>query len=421
MISLLRQRNFSLLWIAGLVSYAGNWMLFIALPIYVYQLTGSTVAIGTTFIVGTLPRLLLGTVAGVFADRWDRRTTIMIANVLMGLGVLPLMLVHSADTLWIVYLVLLFNATIGTVMGPAENALLPTLVSEEHLVTANSMNALNDSLARLVGPPLGGAIAGLLGIMGVAVGDASTFFFAAAMVALIRVDARPKKEAGEEEVRVEGIWARFWTDWLNGLKVVKRSKLLSSIFGLTAITQVGEGVLSVMIAVFVAQIFGGGPEELGLLFGAQAIGGMIGSFFVGNVVKKVDPTRLLGFSAIVFGFLDLVLVNYPAFYPSIIPAYILIAVVGIPVVGLITSLYTLMQKGAPDEYRGRVFGAWGTTATLASLVGMLIATTFGDALGPVILLNLQGGGYMLAGLMALVLLAGMGRVVKPGAETVAET
>ncbi|HEY0069855.1 MAG TPA: MFS transporter, partial [Chloroflexia bacterium] len=351
MISLLRQRNFSLLWFGGLVSYAGNWMLFIALPIYVYQLTGSTVAIGTTFIIGTLPRLLLGTVAGVFADRWDRKHTIVATNVLMGLGLLPLMLVHSADALWIVYAVSLFNATVGTVVGPAENALLPTLVSEEHLVTANSLNALNDSLARLVGPPLGGAIAGLLGVMGVAIADASTFFFAAAMVALIRVDARPRQEEARGEVRVQSAWGKFWTDWLNGLKVVKRDRQLAIIFVFIAITQVGEGVLAVMMAVFVSKVFGGGAEELGFLFGAQAIGGMVGSFFVGAVAKKVAPARLLGLSAILFGFIDLLIVNYPTFYPSIDPAFVLIAIVGIPAVGMITSMYTLLQIGSPDEFR----------------------------------------------------------------------
>ncbi|HEX8220167.1 MAG TPA: MFS transporter [Chloroflexia bacterium] len=407
MISLLRQRNFSLLWFGGLVSYAGNWMLFIALPIYVYQLTGSAVAIGTAFIIGTLPRLLFGTVAGVFADRWDRRNTIIAANLLMGVGLLPLALVRSVDTLWIVYAVSLFNATVSTVVGPAENALLPTLVSEEDLVTANSLNALNDSLARLVGPPLGGAIAGLLGLMGVAVADASTFFFAAGMVALIRVDARPRKEVGEEEARVQGAWGRFWSDWLNGLRVVKHDRQLAIIFVFTGIAQVGEGVLGVMIAVFVSKVFGGGPEELGLLFGSQAIGGMIGSMFVGNVARRVAPARLLGLSAVLFGVIDLLIVNYPTFYPSILPAYVLIALVGVPAVGLITSMYTLLQVGSPDEYRGRVFGAWGTTATLASLVGMVLASTFGDALGPVTLLNLQGSGYVFAGVLALVMLAGV--------------
>lgn len=414
MLSLLRQRNFSLLWFGGLVSYAGNWMLFIALPIYVYQLTGSTVAIGSTFIVGTLPRLFLGTVAGVFADRWDRKRTIVVANILMGLGLMPLMLVNSVESLWIVYVVFLFNATVSTVVGPSENALLPRLVGEEQLVTANSLNSLNDSLARLVGPPLGGLAAGYFGLTGVALGDAATFFFAAAMVALINVDARPQKaeKQEQEDHLVQSAWRRFWGEWLDGLKLVKRNRQLVILFAFIAMTQIGEGVLVVMMAVFISVVFGGGAEELGWLFGAQAIGGMIGSVFVGSVAKRMNPARLLGLSAIIFGFIDLLIVNYPAFYPGIEPAFVLIAIVGIPAVGMMTSYYTMLQLGATDEFRGRVFGALGTTVTIASLIGMSLASVFGDALGPVLLLNLQGLGYMFAGLMALVMLGAVaGRAV----------
>ena len=417
MLSLLRQRNFSLLWFGGLVSYAGNWMLFIALPIYVYQLTGSTVAIGSTFIVGTLPRLLLGTVAGVFADRWDRKRTIVVANILMGLGLMPLMLVNSVESLWIVYLVFLFNATVSTVVGPSENALLPKLVGEEQLVTANSLNSLNDSLARLIGPPLGGLAAGYFGLTGVALGDAATFFFAAAMVGLINADARPQKSEKREDHLVQTAWRKFWGEWLAGLKLVKRDRQLVILFTFIAITQIGEGVLSVMMAVFISVIFGGGAEELGWLFGAQAIGGMIGSFFIGTVAGKMNPARLLGLSAIIFGFIDLLIVNYPAFYPRIEPAFVLIALVGIPAIGMMTSFTTMLQLGAPDEYRGRVFGALGTTVTLASLVGMLLASAFGDALGPVLLLNLQGIGYMFAGLLALVMLGAVARQAVVRSET----
>src|SRR5919198_1112108 len=86
MIATLRQRNFALLWFAGLISLAGDWMLIVALPIYVYQLTGSTLATSTMFIAGRLPTLLFGSVAGVFVDRWDRKRTMVVANLLLALG-----------------------------------------------------------------------------------------------------------------------------------------------------------------------------------------------------------------------------------------------------------------------------------------------------------------------------------------------
>src|SRR5262245_15580007 len=103
MIALLRQRNFALLWFGGLISMMGDWMLWIALPIYVYQLSGSALATSVALICRILPRLLLGSMAGVFVDRWDRRRTMVITNLLLAVGLLPLLLVQSVEWLWLVY------------------------------------------------------------------------------------------------------------------------------------------------------------------------------------------------------------------------------------------------------------------------------------------------------------------------------
>src|SRR5215207_1908460 len=113
MLATLRQRNFGLLWLAGLISLAGDWMLRIALPIYVYQLTGSALATSTMLIAGMLPDLLFGSIAGVFVDRWDRKRTMVICNLLLAIGLLPLLLVRSPGDVWIVYLVMAVEAVIA--------------------------------------------------------------------------------------------------------------------------------------------------------------------------------------------------------------------------------------------------------------------------------------------------------------------
>lgn len=104
MLRLLRQRNFSLLWVGQFISVIGDWVLFIALPFYTYSLTGSVLATGAMFIVSTLPRLVLGSVAGVFVDRWDRKRTMIMADVLRVFLVAMLLLVRSSDWLWLIYL-----------------------------------------------------------------------------------------------------------------------------------------------------------------------------------------------------------------------------------------------------------------------------------------------------------------------------
>src|SRR5919199_6400095 len=113
MLQVLRQRNFLLLWTAGLISMAGDWVLLTALPIYVYTLTRSPLATSIMFVSELLPSLLLGSVAGVFVDRWPRKRIMLVSNILLAIPLLPLLLVRSADLVWIVYIVGFVQSTIA--------------------------------------------------------------------------------------------------------------------------------------------------------------------------------------------------------------------------------------------------------------------------------------------------------------------
>ncbi len=125
MLKLLRQRNFSLLWFGQFISVIGDWVLFIALPFYTYSLTGSVLATGAMFIVSTLPRLVLGSVAGVFVDRWDRKRTMIVADVLRVLLVAMLLFVRSRDWLWLIYASSFLESVVSQFFNPAKSAIIP--------------------------------------------------------------------------------------------------------------------------------------------------------------------------------------------------------------------------------------------------------------------------------------------------------
>ncbi len=95
MLATLRQRNFALLWTGGLISLLGDWTLMVGMPLFVYALTGSTVATGAMVIARLIPRVLLSSVAGVFVDRWDRKRTMVCTDLLLALCLLPLLAVHT--------------------------------------------------------------------------------------------------------------------------------------------------------------------------------------------------------------------------------------------------------------------------------------------------------------------------------------
>ena len=410
MLATLRQRNFGLLWSAGLISLAGDWMLRIALPIYVYQLTGSALATSTMLIAGMLPDLLFGSIAGVFVDRWDRKRTMVICNLLLAIGLLPLLAVRSAEQIWLLYLVAFYESTIAQFFGPAENALLPQLVGQQHLVAANSLNALNNNLARLIGPALGGMVAWLTGLAGVALIDAATFLFAAVLIGLISGTFKPVKSlTADDHGSVGQAWAAVPREWLAGLRLIRRERVVMILFALIAITSLGEGVFGVLFVVFVNRILGGGAQEIGWLMSAQAVGGLIGGVLVGWMDNKVSSIALIGLGALAFGLIDLAIFNYPAFFPGFTLALILFIAVGIPGVTLMTGMNTLLQSAVADEYRGRVFGTYGMTGALLALIGATLAGTLGDRIGAVTLLNIQGGVYVAAGLLVPTLLYGARR------------
>ncbi len=406
MLAVLRQRNFALLWFAGLISMAGDWILMIGLPIYVYQLTGSTLATSGMFVASAIPRLMIGPVAGVFVDRWDRRRTMIVTNMLLGLGLLPLFLVRSVDWLWVVYVVAFVQSSLSQFFGPAENALLPRLVAEDYLLQANALNSLNNSLARLIGPTIGGFVAAFGGLTAIALADAASFLIAALLIGLIRAEGTRPTRDGAIDAMVNP-WRRVWNELVEGWRVVAHNRLLATIFGLLAITGLGEGVFGVLIIAFVGKVLGGGALEIGWLMAAQAIGGLIGGTMVGAVARAVPTVRLIGLGSITFGLIDLAIFNYPAIDPSIWIGIGLFVLVGIPGVWTQTAIQTLIQTAVPDAYLGRVWSTLGTTMGLLGLVGTLIAGFAGDRLGIVTVLNIQGAGYIIAGILALMLLRGL--------------
>ncbi len=133
MLKLLRKRNYGLLWISQLISIIGDFALFTALPFFIYKITGSVLATGIMFMIQVLPPLFLGSIAGVFVDRWDRRWTMIGSSLFRGAVLLIMLGVRSAEMVWLVYLAGFLESTASQFFGPANNALIPILVDEDYL------------------------------------------------------------------------------------------------------------------------------------------------------------------------------------------------------------------------------------------------------------------------------------------------
>lgn len=409
MLATLRNRNFALLWLGGLISFVGDWALFIALPVFVYELTGSTLATGGMFIAQTLPRLLLGSIAGVFVDRWDRRWTMIAANLLCAAALLLLLPVRSPADLWLVYMAAFLQTSISLFFQPAEAALVPRLVGEEHLLPANALIALNWELTRLIAPPLGGLLMALSGLGSVIALDCASFLLAALMILLVAppAEAAPAPTPANPS-RGAAAWRMVWRELAEGLALVRRERLIASIFAITATAMVAEGIINVLGFPWLKQVLHGGALERGWMASAQAIGGLLGGLLIGRVARDIRPAQLIGVSGILLGLLSLAYINVAALpiVPSLaLPAALsLKMLMGVPIMGMFVSVDTLLQQHVDDRYRGRIFGAYGAASGLAVLLGQSVASVMGDRAGIVTVLDGVGTMYILAGVLALLLL-----------------
>ncbi len=396
----LRQRPFALVWCAGLISQSGDWVLITALPYALYALTGSPLASGLIWIAYYLPGLVFGSVAGVFVDRWDRKVTMVTVNLLQAVTLLSLLLVRSASSVWVAYLTTFVAATLAQFFVPAEHALLPRLVGEERLQEANALTSLTDNLARIIGPALGGVALGVFGLASAALLDSASFLLSGILIALLAVPRAvrmPDATIRERPAADSGVVASLWRDWIDGLRLVRRTRVLTSVFIVAGTALLADSILTALLVPFVRTVVGGDAQALGTLFAVRGVSGVLGGVVVGWIGARVPLGRLLGYSLIVLGSVFLVEVHVP--YLPLILALTLAN--GPAIIGWLTSQQTLLQINTEDAYRGRVFGSYSTTTALMLVVGSGAASVLGDVVGVVPLLTIAAALYIFAGALAL--------------------
>ena len=400
MFAVLRQRNFALVWIAGIISLLGDYILGIVLPFYVYAHTGSPLATGTTFMMEVIPRLLFGSVAGVFVDRWRRRYTMIVADVARALVILILLIVTITNWIWIIYVVAFVEAVFSAFFEPAKGSLLPQLVKEQDLMQANGLSQVSSNAVGLIGPLLGGVLFVWSGLQGVVVIDAVSYVLSGVCIACITFVEIKKTVLYQKEGNtflLQGL--TFWREWLEGYRLLMKQRWLLVLIVVAGIAMMGNGFFNVLDVIFVREVLHGGAQVFSLIVSASAAGGLIGGLMISKVGKKMTTHHLFALSLVTTGIFSLTYVNVSWLLLNVA----LVAAMGISVVGWIVSLTTMAQL-VDNAYRGRVMSTYGTTQTLLMLAGMGGSALLSGAIGVVHTLDIAGGLFVLSGLLAALVL-----------------
>jgi MFS family permease len=376
-------------------------MLLVALPFRVYDLTGSALALGTTVATSAIPALTIGPFAGALVDRWDRRRTAVLVDVLRAGVLLLLLTVRSAEAIWVVYAVNLVQSSLGQFFGPARYALVPRLVGKERLGAANALEELSTRTMGIVGPAVGGTLAAAVGLTPVVLLDSATFLGSAALLWLVRLPPRPlpAPAAGSSSAAGAAPAARpsVVDDLREGLRLVARDRTIGPVCLAVCLALAGQGLIDALFVPFVKDVLGGDAATLGWMRAAQGAVAIPAGLVVGRFGLRIGYGRLMVVGGVGCGLLFAAAVNAP----SLPAAAALYAAVGVPFVLLFLPHLTLLQASAPDALLGRVLSTVRTATTVTWLVGLALGGALGEAAGPVALLSLAGALYAGAGLAAV--------------------
>src|SRR5918999_2399001 len=262
---LFRNREFSLLWVGQLISMFGDRIHIVALAFLVAQ-RGSALELGLTFAATAAPNIVLGPLAGALVDRWDRRLT-MIASDLVRAGLVLLVPLAIEVHIGLVYLVSFVIATVTLLFRPARTAVIPAIVPERDLMTANSAATISETAADLVGLPLAGiVVASLSGIIGAAfVFDAATYIVSAVLLWAMFV---PRQDLERSPVSARSLWNEMAEGW----RFLVRQRELFTNTLVTGVAQVAVGAEIVASVLYARSVLDtssiGYPENYSLLLAA---------------------------------------------------------------------------------------------------------------------------------------------------------
>ncbi len=362
-------RNFRLLWLGQIISLLGDWFNFVASASLIAILTQSGFAIGSLFVVRMLAPFLISPIAGVVADRYNRKHILIITDLARAVAALGFLFVRSADDVWLLYVLTAIQLGISGFFFPTRNAILPDIVSSQSLGAANALGSATWSVMLALGAAIGGIVSGAWGIYPAFVIDGLTFLLSAVFIAQIKFEVEPALAASDKTM------GAAFKEYFDGLRYLGRhtDTLAIALHKGASALMMGSGsqVAMVTIAKDIFVIGNSGGISLGLMLGMGGIGTGVGPIIARHFTGDRDrPLRYVIILGYLMGAVGLAIVA-----PMVHFGWVLLGVTLRGIGGGIVWVFStqLLLHLTPNSVRGRVFATDFALFTLMSAVGSAVA------------------------------------------------
>jgi MFS transporter, DHA3 family, macrolide efflux protein len=404
-IEVLKNRNFFLLWLGQIISQLGDRLDQMALIGLVnLRAPGSTLAIAKVLSFTIIPVFLIGPIAGVYVDRWNRQKTLYVCDFLRALMVLliPLFLFYRESFIFI-YLVIFAVFSIGRFFVPAKLSIIPDLVEKKDLLMANSLVNTTGMIAAILGFGISGLIVEWLGAKSAFYLDALSFFISGFLIFLIAKKSTVSinlKKVGREIVEV--IKKSVFQEIKDGVLYFIRKKDIRFTAGIIFILWSALGAVYVVLIVFVQEQLRSVTKDLGLLIMFLGMGLFIGSLISGHFGQRLSPYKILFFSLILSGIMLIIFSAAISRYHSFTIAASLSFALGLLVAPIMIASNTIIHKVSDNEMMGKVFSSMEIVMHLGFLLFMFISSILADKFSNVYILVIVGCIFSVAGIIDLI-------------------
>jgi len=363
--ALFERRGFRDLFIGQSISAFGDWMVTFAIMWLALKYSGSSTAVGGVLVLRLAPSVLAGSAVTRIVDRWDRRSTMVVADIGRGVAVALLLVAQTPDRVWIVYLALALESIGSLFFRPAIQAHTPLVVGTgTDLTAANALNALTDGVMRLVGGPLGAALMVALGFTALVWIDIASYLLSALTILLMaRVVATAPKTAASAR--------RLAADFFDGLRALRGQPIARALLPITVIFLASNASLSALLIPF-GVVNWGGQQRVGFVVSALGAGFLLGAPLLRLMGDRVEPRYLLSATlmATAVGFFLLFTSH------TVVPAMMSAVLIGTSGSMALVIPGITLQRVIANEVLGRV--------TAVFLGGEAIGTMIGAVAGPLV-------------------------------------
>lgn len=379
-------RNYAFLWGGQAISNLGDLIFDTTLTLWIATIIAkgqswAPLAMGGAVLCISIPTFIVGPLAGVFVDRWDKRKTMIIMDLIRAVLIALLILIAipvpflpgaHLPVIWqlaAIYLVILLTTACSLFFNPARLTIIQDVVNEPELERASGLALLTQNTSRIIGPSIAAPLLFVLGLQWALLINALSFVVSAYAVKWVRLSGQ-KKEPEKQERK------GFWYEMNEGLLFLLKNRLLLVILIALSFTIIGESAEQTLGVFFMLNNLHLPTAFYGIIGTVGGLGGILGALGATYAAKRIGTVRSFWIGVTVFGLLFFLFSRLTSF----LPALVIIFLVGFPIAAANVAMGPLLLRTIPRELLGRVVAVFTTCVSIISIIAICIVSTLASLL-----------------------------------------